>query len=108
MIVPRNRLLFWVAIVVLPFSVLGAFGPALAAVALTAVGALAVVLLVDALGAQRQLTGLGVELPAIVRMSKDREAKLEMRIRNDRQIARRIRVALALPGQIVAEHEEME
>jgi len=52
------------------------------------------------LGAGRQLTGLGVEMPPISRMSKDREAKLELRVRNDRQKARRVRVGLALPPEI--------
>ena len=41
--------------------------------------------LADAIGARRSLAGIGVELPAVTRMSKDREAKLELRIRNERQ-----------------------
>jgi len=108
MIVPRSRLLFWVAVVVLPFSILGAFGPATAAVALAAVGGLALVLIADALGARRQLAGLGIEMAAVTRMSKDREAKLELRIRNDRQKGRKVRIGLALPVEIESPKEDVE
>ena len=108
MIVPRTRLLFWVAVVVLPFSVLAAAGPAPAMVAIAAIGGLALVALADALGASRQLNGLSVELPPIARMSKDRDAKLELRIRNDPQKARRLRVGLPWPREIESPHEDID
>src|SRR5262249_4019736 len=82
MIVPRNRLLFWVAVVVLPFALLAAVEPAAAVVAFVFIGGFAVVALADAFGAMRSLTGLSVELPPVTRLSKDREGKLELRIRN--------------------------
>jgi uncharacterized protein (DUF58 family) len=108
MIVPRSRLLFWVAAVVLPFSLLGAVEPAVAGVSLLFIGALAVVALADAIGAGRSLAGIGVELPPVARMSKDREGKLDLRIRNERQHQRRLRVALALPREIQTAAEDMQ
>ena len=41
-------------------------------------------------------------------MSKDREAKLEVRIRNEKQNAKRLRLGLAWPREIKPEREEME
>ncbi len=78
MIVPRTRLLFWVAVVVLPFALLAAVAPA--TISLLLIGVFFIVAIVDAVGGEQSLNGIGIELPAIVRMSKDREAKLELRI----------------------------
>lgn len=108
MIVPRSRLLFWVALVVLPFSLLGAVEPAAVIPSVLAVGALFAMAIIDAFGARKNLNGLGVELPAVARMSKDREAKLEVRLRNAPQTARRIRLGLVLPRAIEAAEEETE
>ena len=82
MIVPRTRLLFWVAAIVLPFALLAAVAPGSAVVSLSLIGVFVLVVIVDAIGSSRSLGGIGVELPEIVRMSKDREAKLELRIFN--------------------------
>ncbi len=106
MIVPRSRLLFWVALVVLPFSLLAAIEPGAGGVSLAAIGVLAALALVDAAGARRGLVGLGVELPSVARMSKDREAKLEVRVRNPRQEPKTIRLALALPRTIESGQED--
>jgi uncharacterized protein (DUF58 family) len=106
MIVPRSRLLFWVAVVVLPFALLGTLEPAASAVALLAIGGLVVVAVVDAAGARTGLNGITIELPAVTRMSKDREGKLEVRLRNERQKQTTVRLALALPGAIESEQED--
>ena len=109
MIVPRSRLLFWTGAIVLPFALLGAVEPAAAAgISLSAIGALALLALVDACGALNCLAGISVELPEVARMSKDREAKLEVRIRNVRRRRRTLRVALAWPREIPADVEELD
>jgi uncharacterized protein (DUF58 family) len=108
MIVPRSRLLFWVAAVVLPFALLGAVSPAAAGVSLALIGGFFLLVMADAIGAMRSLTGIGIELPAIARMSKGREAKLELRIRNERQQSRTLRLALAWPRQIQSSDEHMD
>lgn len=108
MIVPRSRLLFWVAAIVLPFALLAAVAPEAGIVSALFIGGLGAVAIADALGARRALTGIGVELPPVARFSKDREGKLEIRIRNVTQRSRSLRVALALPREIPAAVEEME
>jgi uncharacterized protein (DUF58 family) len=108
MIVPRNKLLFWVAVIVLPFSLLAAVEPAAAAISFCLIGALALVALVDAFGAGRGLAGIELRLPDVVRMSRNRTAKIELRIRNEHQRARTLRLALALPMEIQPAQAEME
>jgi uncharacterized protein (DUF58 family) len=108
MIVPRSRLLFWVAAIVLPFALIGAVAPVTAVISLAFIAGLFLVALGDALGARKSLAGIGIELPAVMRMSKDRAAKLELRIRNGRQLRKQLRVALALPREIQTGHEEID
>jgi uncharacterized protein (DUF58 family) len=108
MIVPRSRLLFWVAVIVLPFALLASIAPASAAASLVLIGALFVTAIVDAFGGIKNLAGISLELAPIVRMSKGREAKIELRIRNERQRKKNVRVALAWPRQIKPVDEEIE
>lgn len=107
MIVPQNRLLFWFALVVLPFALLAAIEPAALVFSLACIGGLVMAAVVDAVAGRRGLKGIGVELPAVVRLSKDREGRLEMRLRNQLQTARRLRVALALPGEFTSPQEDL-
>jgi uncharacterized protein (DUF58 family) len=108
MIVPRSRLIFWVAAVVLPFALLAGVEPAAAGVSLFFIGGLIVFAVVDAVGAGRSLAGIDIELPGVARMSKDRAAKLELRIRNEHQRRRTLRLALDLPRDIPSATEELD
>jgi len=108
MIVPRNRLLLWFAMVVLPFALLAAVEPGAAIISFALIGAFVVAAVVDAIGARSSLAGISVALPEISRMSKDREAKVELRVRNERQQQRTVRVALGLPREIQSPQEELE
>jgi uncharacterized protein (DUF58 family) len=108
MIVPRSRLLFWVAAIVLPFALIGAIAPASAVVSLIFIAGLFLIAIADAIGARTSVAGIEIELPAVARMSKDREAKLELRIRNERQQKKNLRVALALPREIKTDDEEID
>ena len=108
MIVPRSRLLFWVAAIVLPFALIAAVAPASAAVALLLISVFVLVVAIDAFSSGKSLAGLGVELPTIVRMSTGRAAKVELRIRNERQQKKNLRVALAWPREIKPAEEEID
>jgi uncharacterized protein (DUF58 family) len=108
MIVPRTRLLFWVAAIVLPFALLAAVAPAAATTSWLLIGGFLLVAVIDAIGGRQSLGGIGIELPAIVRMSKGREARIELRIYNPRQQKRNLRVALAWPREIKAVDEEID
>lgn len=106
MIAPRNRLLILVALVALPCSLLGAVEPAAAYAALALTAAFVAATVIDAIRAPRVLRGLEVELPPVTRMSRDREGRIEVRVRNAPQTARRVTLALAFPREIEADREE--
>ena len=105
MIVPRTRLLLWFAFIVVPFATIGATVPGALEVSAALVALFLVAVLVDALRSLGRLDGVRVELPALVRLQKDRPATLELRIHNPEKIARQIRVGLAFPAEIVAEDD---
>jgi uncharacterized protein (DUF58 family) len=107
MIVPRNRLLLWVSVIVLPFAFLGAVEPGAAALSIIAIGGLGLLVLADAIGSRTSLAGIGIALPDVARMSRDRPAKLDIRIRNEHQKSRNLRLALALPREIQSPQEEL-
>jgi uncharacterized protein (DUF58 family) len=102
MIVPESRLIRWVAFVVLPFALLSAIVPGAILVAAAAIGALLLLVLIDAALAPGRLTGLAIELPPLTRLSKDRPGALEVRIRNQQARSREVRVGLPWPAEFDA------
>jgi len=108
MIVPSSKLLLWVTVAVLPFALLAGVVPSSAVISLALIGAFLLVVIVDAFGGLKSLAGIGLALPDVVRMSKGREAKLELRIRNERQDKRHLRVALGWPREIQAAEPEID
>jgi uncharacterized protein (DUF58 family) len=108
MIVPSNRLLVWVALIVLPFTFLAALVPAAGAISLVMIGAFSVMAVADAIRATSALRGIAVLAAPVVRMSKDREARIELRIRNQALKAGKIRVGLALPPEIQSDQGDLD
>lgn len=108
MIVPRSKLLFWTAAIVLPFAFLAAVAPGAAAISLAFIAGLLLIAIADAVAAPRNLAEITVELPPIIRMSKDREGKIELRIHNARQAQKHLRLALPWPSQLKPQSEEMD
>ncbi len=107
MIVPHSRLLLWTALLVVPCATLAGLAPnqlVPLGFLLAAFGGSAVL---DAWLARRALGGIGVQLPTVVRLSKDRPGRIEMRLRNHQQRARRLRVGLGLPAEILARQVEI-
>ncbi len=108
MIVPRSRLLFWVAAVVLPFSVVGAVLPGLLLFSLLCIGVLLLLAVVDAALGYGSLKGLALKLPEVVRLSKDRQGTIELRIKNEQQTSKRLRLGLAFPREIESPNEDLQ
>ena len=106
MIVPRTRLILWVTLIVLPFAAVAATLPAAAGFAALFIGGLAFLVIYDALVARGRLIGVRVELPEVVRLQKDRAGTVEVRIQNDAQDARTLRIGLAFPREIAAEGDD--
>jgi uncharacterized protein (DUF58 family) len=107
MIVPQTRLLFWFAVIVLPFSALGALHPAASLFAIVLIVALLIVAMTDAALAHGKLDGLKVTLPEIIRTSMDRPGSIEVIIDNPSQKGFRLRLGLALPPEITSPSEDV-
>jgi uncharacterized protein (DUF58 family) len=102
MIVPRTLLLIcaggFIAIAAVGVGVPNIAGALpLAAIALVAVA------LLDAAVGRGTLNGIGVTLPDVVRLSKDRDGAVDIYIRNERSRSKRLRIGLAFPREIGSE-----
>jgi uncharacterized protein (DUF58 family) len=108
MIVPQTRLLLWFGAVVLPCAAAAAIVPSAPMAPLALAGALlvALVALIDLVRAHGVLDGIGVELPDVVRLTKDREGQIEVKVRNERQKAMRVRFGLAFPREVRSPNED--
>ncbi len=106
-IVPQNRLLVWVGLIVLPFAALGAVVSSAAGASGALIAALGVVVLADAVLGYSQLEGLGAECAELVRMTQDRASGIELKLRNDSMKQKRLRVGLAFPREIVSPAEDI-
>lgn len=107
MIVPRQRLLFWFAVIAVPFSLVAGVSPGAFGLAAAIIGGLVVVALVDALRARGRLAGLRIELPPVVRMGLQRDASIDVTLHHPARPARVLRLALPLPEDFAQPHEEM-
>ena len=107
MIVPSNRLLFWVAMVILPFVLLAALVPPATGISVVIMVLFTLAVLTDAATLGQSLRGISITPVQIARMSKDRAGRIELRIRNERQTPRTIRLGLPLPNEIESEQNDI-
>jgi len=107
MIVPNSRLLIWFGIVVVPFATVGTMVPSAVIPSIVIIGAFLALVSVDAVVAQRGLDGIGTEFPEVMRMTKDREGVFDLYVRNEKLKAKRVRIGIAFPREIVTERETM-
>jgi len=105
-LVPETRLLFWFAVVALPFSALGALYPEAAPFAIVLIAGLLVVALVDAAVSLGRLDGISVGLPEVVRLSKDRAGSIEVTVKNELKRPLRLKLGLGLPRELTSPHED--
>lgn len=108
MIVPRNRLLFWFALVALPFSVLAGVYPTVLPICLVIIAALLAVATVDAFLSRRALDGVSVSTPPVTRLAMERDGQIEVRLQNESRKPRAIRLALTLPPEFSLSYEELD
>jgi uncharacterized protein (DUF58 family) len=106
MIVPQPRLLFWFGLIVLPFSVLGVVYSDGQLWSIVLVAGLFIVAAIDAARALGKLKGLSVELPPVLRFSKERPGSITVTVRHTRQEPLTFRLGLPLPSDLRAERDE--
>jgi uncharacterized protein (DUF58 family) len=107
MIVPRYRLIFWTAAVMLPLVLVAAAEPSLLVGAVLVGGAFVLLAAVDALVSLGRLDGVHVSMPDVVRLSKDRDGELELTIDNETMISQRLRLGVAFPAEFQSPFEDI-
>src|SRR5262249_39585006 len=90
------------------FSLVAAPSPSAQMLSILFIGALGVAAIVDALNGRRALAGIELALPEVVRFSRNRPAKIEVRVRNQREIQKNIRLSMVLPPEVPPAEAEME
>lgn len=107
MIAPRNRLLFWFALIALPFSALAGALPSTLAVCIALIAILVIVAACDAFLARRAFDGIHLEMPAISRLAIDKEGEIELRLQNQSLRRRTLRLAIPLPPELPTSWDEL-
>ena len=107
MIVPTNRLLFWFAAIALPFSALGALYAEAMLLSIALIAAMLVVAVVDAALALGSLDSVSLQLPPLLRFSKERDGVIEVTVKNPSRQARRLRIGLPLPPEIASAQDDV-
>jgi uncharacterized protein (DUF58 family) len=95
--VPSARLLWWVALVCAPAAALGGLLPGAAIPAVLLIAGVLAFAVVDALLSRQSLDQVDVVTPDLVRLYRDREGEIPLRIVRKDAMAQEIRVALPLP-----------
>jgi uncharacterized protein (DUF58 family) len=107
MIVPRSKLLLWVAILIVPLTILGGALPSTMILCGAVIGVFLLTVALDAIFAGDRLRGIEVQSCGIARMSKDREGAIRLQIVQKEARARVIRLGLAFPPEIATPNQEL-
>ena len=108
MITPRNRLLFWFALVALPFSVLAGAHPPLLGICAAMVAGVVGLILLDVVLSRRMFEGLQLDVPAVSRLGLEKDGKIELRLQHPARGLRTLRLALALPAEFASSYDELD
>ena len=104
--VPAPRLIWLVAAVGFPLALVAALIPRAQAAMVGIALLFAVIAMVDFALRRRNLAGVRVELPTIVRVLQDQRQEIPVRIHNPSERSRQLRIGLVAPGGTKAEWEE--
>jgi uncharacterized protein (DUF58 family) len=107
MIVPTQRLLIFYGLTIPFLTVLPVLRGAAAIPAFAAGLILILVALLDAAFGSFCLQNIRVDLPTIVRMTRDREGSIELSITNSDMQAKTLRLGLPLPREILSPQEDL-
>ena len=101
---PQSPLLWLFGLVAVPLAAVAGLAPDAATLALASIGLLVLFALVDAGLAARSASGIRVQTPALVRLSKERVGLLPLTFRRDEPArAATVRVGFSFPPEIKAE-----
>lgn len=104
-VVPSTRLLFWVALILVPATTLAVALPPTAPIAAGVAALLCVVAVVDAIMGSGCLDRLGVETPELVRLLKGRAGSFPIVVANPEERARTLKLAFEFPADLQPKEE---
>jgi uncharacterized protein (DUF58 family) len=106
-LVPTGRLIYFVGLIFLPFTLLMVVVPSAAVLNIVLAVTGVIVIAMDAYRSRGRLQGIGVMLPDVVRISTGRDRNFNLQIENQKPKVRRIRLGLAFPAEIYAPQVEL-
>ncbi len=108
MITPTNRLIIWTAIILVPFSGFISGAEPVYALLLSVIAGLFILLVIaDAFLSPGRLKGISIELPDVVRLSKDREGKLPVRVFNKGSLLKEVEIGFPFPAEKLSAPSDM-
>lgn len=108
MIVPSRKFLMWMGGAAAAILIIVTLTPAPAGVWALILGILAAAALIDVALSAGRLDGVEVEATGVIRLTKDRAGRIELRVRNESGHQRLLRVGLPLPPEIESPDETIE
>jgi uncharacterized protein (DUF58 family) len=108
MIVPRMRLVFFAAAVMVTAAVTVAWQSQWTAYAAAAVAVMVIVSIADCMTRRRSLNALSVAIPEVVRMTVDKTSQIQLALRKPPSMTGRLRLGIALPPVIVSDQEDLQ
>ena len=99
-LVPTYRLIYFVALIFLPLTLLVVVASSIAAPTIVLALVIIIAAAMDVYRSQGRLAGIHVTLPEVVRISKGREGDFNLQIENQNLKVRRMRIGLAFPEEI--------
>ncbi|MCP4693513.1 MAG: DUF58 domain-containing protein [Desulfobacterales bacterium] len=99
---PGTRLVFWAALILPPFALLGSWAPDGGLISWIAIGSFLAAALGDAWFSRGRLRGVRVEAPGMIRIFRDREDAIRLRILNEKMAPLNLKLGLVLPREIVS------
>jgi len=102
-IVPSNKLILWIGLIVIPLSLLVAFIPLTAGWAVLVMSGLLVAIGGDIYVSRNVLEDIRVSLPDTIRLSRGRKEAFMLRIQNEGTKIKYIRIGLPFPPEIDSE-----
>lgn len=107
MIAPRSPLLWWTSLILVPAAALAGVFPGAAVLWVFVLTAFVVVAVGDAIVSTKSLRNIRVSLPEVVRLTKGRPGKIELRFENAGLRAVRLRVGVPLPREIISSQADV-
>lgn len=108
MLVPHSRLLFYVALIILPLALFAAIMPTAAPTVYLGILGFVLLSLIDAVLAYSRLEGIQVEFSDVIRCSRKRESVIDITVTHPGTTGKKLRLGLAWPHELASSEEDVQ